>query len=85
MGGVAFVRNDNDGKYYFPTTENVAMGAAAGLERYTKKYGAKPAPDADWNPVSIEFTNPPRGYPIWLCPSGRGGGHFSLGRCFFMR
>jgi phosphate transport system substrate-binding protein len=64
VGGVAFVRNDNDGKYYFPTTENVAMGAAAGLERYTKKYGAKPAPDADWNPVSIEFTNPPRGYPI---------------------
>jgi len=64
VGGVAFVRNDNDGKYYFPTTENVAMGAAAGLERYIKKYGAPPAPDADWNPVSIEFSNPPRGYPI---------------------
>jgi phosphate transport system substrate-binding protein len=64
VGGVAFIRNDNDGKYYFPTPENVAMGAAAGLERYTRKYGAKPAPDADWNPVSIEFTNPPRGYPI---------------------
>ena len=40
------------------------MGAGAGLERYVKKYGSKPAPDADWNPVSIEFTNPPRGYPI---------------------
>ena len=40
MGGVVFVRNDNDGKYYFPTTENVAMGAAAGLERYARKYGA---------------------------------------------
>ena len=39
-------------------------GAKAGLERYTQKYGAKPKPDADWNPVSIEFTNPPRGYPI---------------------
>ncbi|MFP3251374.1 MAG: phosphate ABC transporter substrate-binding protein PstS [Thermoproteus sp.] len=64
VGGVAFVRNDNDGKYYFPTTENVAMGAAAGLERYIKKYGAPPAPDADWNPVSIEFSNPPQGYPI---------------------
>jgi phosphate transport system substrate-binding protein len=64
VGGVAFIRNDNDGKYYFPTPENVAIGAAAGLERYTRKYGAKPAPDADWNPVSIEFTNPPRGYPI---------------------
>ncbi len=64
VGGVAFVRNDNDGVYYFPTAENVAMGAAAGLERYSWKYGAKPAPDADWNPVSIEFANPPRGYPI---------------------
>jgi phosphate transport system substrate-binding protein len=64
VGGVAFIRNDNDGQFYFPTAENVAMGAAAGLERYTRKYGAKPAPDADWNPVSIEFTNPPRGYPI---------------------
>jgi len=40
------------------------MGAAAGLERYIKKYGAPPAPDADWNPVSIEFSNPPQGYPI---------------------
>jgi phosphate transport system substrate-binding protein len=64
VGGVAFIRNDNDGKFYFPTAENVAMGAAAGLERYMRKYGAKPAPDADWNPVSMEFTNPPRGYPI---------------------
>jgi phosphate transport system substrate-binding protein len=64
VGGVAFIRNDNDGQFYFPTPENVAMGAAAGLERYTRKYGAKPAPDADWNPVSIEFANPPRGYPI---------------------
>jgi len=64
VGGVAFVRNDNDGKYYFPTVENVATGAAAGLERYTRKYGTKPAPEADWNPVSIEFSNPPQGYPI---------------------
>lgn len=64
VGGVALIRNDNDGKFYFPTAENVAMGAAAGLERYVKKYGSNPAPDADWNPVSIEFTNPPRGYPI---------------------
>ncbi len=64
VGGVAVMRNDNDGRYYFPTEENVALGAAAGLERYMAKYGAKPAPDADWNPVSIEFSNPPRGYPI---------------------
>ena len=63
-GGVAYIRNDNDGKYYFPTTENVAMGAVAGLQRYARKYGVLPAPDGDWNPVSIEFANPPRGYPI---------------------
>ncbi len=64
VGGVAYLKNDNDGKFYFPTAESVGEGAKAGLERYTQKYGAKPKPDADWNPVSIEFTNPPRGYPI---------------------
>jgi len=63
-GGVAYIRNDNDGRYYFPTADNVAKGAAAGLRRYVEKHGAAPAPDADWNPVSIEFSNPPEGYPI---------------------
>ncbi|MFN3804547.1 MAG: phosphate ABC transporter substrate-binding protein PstS [Pyrobaculum sp.] len=64
VGGVAFIKNDNDGRYYFPTEENVKLGAAAGLERYRQKYGSYPTPDQDWNPVSIEFSNPPRGYPI---------------------
>ncbi len=64
VGGVAYVKNDNDGKYYFPTEQNVMAGAAAGLERYRRKYGSYPTPDQDWNPVSIEFSNPPSGYPI---------------------
>lgn len=64
IGGVAYLKNDNDGKYYFPTAEAVSAGADAGLKRYMAKYGAPPSPDADWNPVSIEFTNPPTGYPI---------------------
>ncbi|MEM0278204.1 MAG: phosphate ABC transporter substrate-binding protein PstS [Nitrososphaerota archaeon] len=64
IGGVAYLKNDNDGKYYFPTAEAVSAGTDAGLKRYVAKYGAPPSPDADWNPVSIEFTNPPTGYPI---------------------
>lgn len=64
VGGVAFIRNDNDGRFYFPTEENVMLGASAGLERYARRYGAFPKPEDDWNPVSIELSNPPRGYPI---------------------
>ncbi|MFN7106278.1 MAG: phosphate ABC transporter substrate-binding protein PstS, partial [Pyrobaculum sp.] len=64
VGGVAFIKNDNDGRYYFPTEENVKLGAASGLERYRQRYGGYPTPDQDWNPVSIELSNPPRGYPI---------------------
>ncbi len=64
IGGVAYLKNDNDGKYYFPSAEAVSAGASAALERYRAKYGQVPAPDADWNPVSIEFSNPPKGYPL---------------------
>ncbi len=64
VGGVAYIKNDNDGRYYFPTEENVIKGAAAGLRRYAEKYGAYPSPTDDWNPVSIELSNPPEGYPI---------------------
>lgn len=64
VGGVAYVRNDNDGRFYFPTAESVSEAVSAGLERYLAKYGAPPGPGDDWNPVSMEFSNPPRGYPI---------------------
>lgn len=64
VGGVAYLKNDNDGKFYFPAAESVSAGADAGLRRYVAKYGTLPSPDADWNQVSIEFTNPPAGYPI---------------------
>jgi len=64
VGGVAYVRNDNDGRFYLPSPESVEEGAAAGLERYVEKYGSAPSPEEDWNPVSMELSNPPRGYPI---------------------
>ncbi|MEM4753430.1 phosphate ABC transporter substrate-binding protein PstS [Pyrobaculum sp.] len=64
VGGVAYIRNDNDRRYYFPSADVVMQGAAAGLERYKNKYGSPPAPDADWNPVSVELSNPPTGYPL---------------------
>lgn len=64
FGGAALVRNDNDGKFYSADPQYVQMGLAAGLKRYMEKYGAYPAPDADWNAVIQELSNPPTGYPL---------------------
>jgi phosphate transport system substrate-binding protein len=64
FGGAALVRNDNDGKFYSADPQYVQMGLAAGLDRYKAKYGAYPAPDADWNAVIQELSNPPTGYPL---------------------
>ena len=64
IGGIAYIRNDNDGKWYLPLPEMVQMGLSAGLERYRQKYGAYPKPDEDWNAVIQELANPPRGYPL---------------------
>ncbi|MEZ0318824.1 MAG: phosphate ABC transporter substrate-binding protein PstS [Pyrobaculum sp.] len=64
VGGIAYIRNDNNGKYYFPSEQTVGEGAAAGLRRYAQKYGAVPPPDVDWTPVSVELANPPEGYPL---------------------
>lgn len=65
IGGVAYIRNDNDGKFYFATPEAVGLGITSALERYRQKYGAFPSAEADWNFVTKELTNPPHGYPIW--------------------
>ena len=64
VGGVALIRNDNDGRFYMPSPESVAEGALSGFERYVERHGAAPGPDEDWNVVSVELANPPRGYPI---------------------
>ena len=64
IGGVAYIRNDNDGKYYFATPETVTLGITSALERYKQKYGTFPSPEADWNYVIKEISNPPTGYPL---------------------
>jgi len=64
VGGVAELYNRNDGQWYLPSVESVQLGASSGLQRVAQKLGRYPDPKEDWNPISIEFSDPPKGYPI---------------------
>ncbi|ABO09298.1 phosphate ABC transporter substrate-binding protein, PhoT family [Pyrobaculum calidifontis JCM 11548] len=63
-GGVAELYNRNDGQWHLPSVESVQLGASSGLQRVAQKLGRYPDPREDWNPISIEFSDPPKGYPI---------------------
>lgn len=64
VGGAAEIYNSHDGKFYAPSEQAVQLGVSAGLQRVAKKLGGFPKPDADWNPISVELSDPPAGYPI---------------------
>ncbi|MCC6021385.1 MAG: phosphate ABC transporter substrate-binding protein PstS [Thermoproteaceae archaeon] len=64
IGGVACVRNDNDGRYYAPEPSAAVLGLRSGLERYVRRHGGMPSPDGDWAAVAVEMSNPPEGYPL---------------------
>ncbi len=64
VGGVAEVLNVNDGEYYFPSPDAVALGVSEALRSYAEEHGAYPSASEDWGPVTEALVTPPRGYPI---------------------
>ncbi|MGC8583973.1 MAG: phosphate ABC transporter substrate-binding protein PstS, partial [Thermoproteus sp.] len=64
VGGYAYLRNDNDGKFYDATPEAVSQAAAAGIQQVVQRLGGFPSAADNWWQVIQVFANPPRGYPL---------------------